>query len=192
MKLSTGDDARPAAVEGRRTATRHRYLMCPPTHFDVVYSINPWMDPSQPVDPALALQQWQRIHDVFVDLGHTVELIPPVPGLPDMVFAANGATVVDGHAMVARFRYDERAAESAAYLDWFAAQGYEATQASWSNEGEGDFLLAGGWLLAGTGFRTDRRAHEESEAFFGRPVVGLTLVDDHYYHLDTASAVSRW
>ena len=107
MKLSTGDDARPAAVEGRRTATRHRYLMCPPTHFDVVYSINPWMDPSQPVDPALALQQWQRIHDVFVDLGHTVELIPPVPGLPDMVFAANGATVVDGHAMVARFRGDE-------------------------------------------------------------------------------------
>jgi N-dimethylarginine dimethylaminohydrolase/methylmalonyl-CoA mutase cobalamin-binding subunit len=163
--------------------------MCPPTHFDVVYSINPWMDPSQPVDPGQALLQWQRIHDVFVELGHTVELIPPVPGLPDMVFAANGATVVDGRAMVARFRYDERTAESAAYLDWFAARGYQVRQAAWTNEGEGDFLMAGGLLLAGTGFRTDRRAHAESEEFLGRPVIGLTLVNDNFYHLDTALAV---
>ena len=28
---------------------RH-YLMCPPTYFDVSYSINPWMDPSRGVD----------------------------------------------------------------------------------------------------------------------------------------------
>jgi N-dimethylarginine dimethylaminohydrolase/methylmalonyl-CoA mutase cobalamin-binding subunit len=197
MKLSTGGHAglaitelNPAAsVAGRRTATAHRYLMCPPTHFDVVYSINPWMDPGKPVDPRLALLQWQRIRDTFVELGHTVELIPPVPGLPDMVFAANGATVMDRRALVARFRYHERAAESAAYLDWFAERGYLARQAEWTNEGEGDFLVVGDWLLAGTGFRTDRRSHTESEEFFGRQVIGLTLVDDHYYHLDTALAV---
>jgi N-dimethylarginine dimethylaminohydrolase/methylmalonyl-CoA mutase cobalamin-binding subunit len=197
MKLSAGGDARLAVAApnpevspaASRTATRHRYLMCPPTYFDVVYSINPWMDPGHPVDPRLALRQWQRLRDVFVELGHAVELIPPVPGLPDMVFAANGATVMDGRALVARFRYDERAAESAAYLDWFAARGYQGRQAEWTNEGEGDFLVAGGWLLAGSGFRTDRRSHVESGEFFGRPVIGLTLVDDHYYHLDTALAV---
>ncbi len=197
MKLSAGGDARLAVTEPnpevsaaiRRTATKHRYLMCPPTYFDVVYSINPWMDPSKPVDARLAFLQWQRIRDVFVELGHAVELIPPVPGLPDMVFAANGATVMDGRALVARFRYDERTAESAAYLDWFAARGYQARQAAWTNEGEGDFLVAGGWLLAGSGFRTDPRSHAESEEFFGRPVIGLTLVDDNYYHLDTALAV---
>jgi N-dimethylarginine dimethylaminohydrolase/methylmalonyl-CoA mutase cobalamin-binding subunit len=197
MKLSTSGDARLAVAEpnpevgaaSSRAATKRRYLMCRPTNFDVVYSINPWMDPSKPVDPQLALLQWQRIHDVFVELGHTVELIPPLAGLPDMVFAANGATVVDGRALVARFRYAERAAESPAYLDWFAARGYEARQAAWTNEGAGDFLMAGGRLLAGTGFRTDRRAHSESEEFFGRPVIGLTLVNDDYYHLDTALAV---
>jgi N-dimethylarginine dimethylaminohydrolase/methylmalonyl-CoA mutase cobalamin-binding subunit len=197
MKLSTGGtqlaiaelnpEAGPASSS--RVAVKHRYLMCRPAHFDVVYSINPWMDPSIPVDPSLALLQWQRIHDVFVELGHDVELIPPLPGLPDMVFSANGATIVDGRALVARFRYDERAAESAAYLDWFAARGIEARQATWTNEGEGDFLLAGGWLLAGTGFRTDRAAHAESEEFFGRPVIGLTLVNGNFYHLDTALAV---
>jgi N-dimethylarginine dimethylaminohydrolase/methylmalonyl-CoA mutase cobalamin-binding subunit len=174
---------------GARTATRQHFLMCSPTYFDVVYSINPWMDPGKPVDARLALLQWQRIHDVFVDLGHTVELIPPVPGLPDMVFAANGATVVDGRALVARFRYDQRDAESAPYLDWFAARGYPAKQAEWTNEGEGDFLTVGGMVLAGTGFRSDIRSHAEGEEYLGRPVIGLTLVNDDYYHLDTALAV---
>jgi N-dimethylarginine dimethylaminohydrolase/methylmalonyl-CoA mutase cobalamin-binding subunit len=163
--------------------------MCPPIHFDVVYSINPWMDPSKPVDPQLAMLQWQQIHDLYVGLGHTVDIIEPLPGLPDMVFAANGATVRGGRVLVARFRYDERAAEAPAYLGWFASHGFEARQAAWTNEGQGDFLAAGDWLLAGSGFRTDRRSHAEAEEYFGCPVVSLTLVSDSYYHLDTALSV---
>jgi N-dimethylarginine dimethylaminohydrolase len=163
--------------------------MCPPTFFDVVYSINPWMDPGKPVDARLAMVQWQRIREVYLELGHEVELIPPVPGLPDMVFAANGATVLDGRVLVARFRYDERTAEAGAHLDWFGAHGFDVRQAAWINEGEGDHLVAGDLLLAATGFRTDRRSHAESEEFFGRPVISLELVDDNYYHLDTALAV---
>jgi len=172
-----------------RTATGRRYLMCPPTHFDVVYSINPWMDPGTPVDQRLAVLQWQRIHDLFVELGHRVELVEPLPGLPDMVFAANGATVVDGRVLVARFRHEERAGEASAYLDWFGARGFDVRQAECVNEGQGDFLAVGDLLLAGTGFRSERGSHAESGMFFGRPVVGLTLVQDDYYHLDTALAV---
>lgn len=73
-----------------------RYLMCPPSHFDVTYSINPWMNPTKPVDAELAMAQWERLRATYLSLGHTVEVIEPVAGLPDMVFAANGATVVDG------------------------------------------------------------------------------------------------
>jgi N-dimethylarginine dimethylaminohydrolase/methylmalonyl-CoA mutase cobalamin-binding subunit len=163
--------------------------MCPPTEFDVVYSINPWMDPSKPVDTKLAFLQWQRIHDIFVELGHQVDTVEPLPGLPDMVFAANGAVVRDGRALVARFTYEERAAEAQAYLDWFTARGFQTRQATWTNEGQGDILQVGGWLLAGSGFRTDRRSHAETEEYFGCPVVSLTLVDGSYYHLDTALAV---
>jgi N-dimethylarginine dimethylaminohydrolase len=166
-----------------------RYLMCPPTYFDVTYSINPWMDPSKPVDPRLAALQWQRIHDLYVELGHTVEVLDPLPGLPDMVFAANGATVRGHQVLVSRFRYDERAAEVPAYLDWFPRNGFETRQAAWANEGQGDFLAANGWLLAASGFRTDRRSHAEAEEFFGCPVISLTLVNDSYYHLDTALSV---
>jgi N-dimethylarginine dimethylaminohydrolase len=178
------------AVASERTARARRYLMCPPTHFCVDYSINPWMDPSEPVDSARAALQWERLRDVYLELGHSVELIEPLSHLPDMVFSANGATVIDGRVLVARFRHAERRDESAAYVDWFHARGYsDVRMAQFVGEGEGDYLAAGRWLLAGTGFRTDRRSHAEAQEFFGRPVVGLTLVDPRYYHLDTALTV---
>ncbi|WP_328325455.1 amidinotransferase [Kribbella sp. NBC_00382] len=169
-----------------RQATARHYLMCPPTHFDVTYSINPWMDPGKPTDQSIAMDQWQRIHDQLLALGHTVDVVPPLDGLPDMVFAANGATVYGDRALVARFRFPERDAESAGYLDWFAAKGLKVRQATLENEGEGDYLAVGPWILAGNGFRTDRRSHVETEEYFGRPVIGLTLVNDKFYHLDTA------
>ncbi|OON71335.1 amidinotransferase [Streptomyces tsukubensis] len=161
--------------------------MCRPTYFDVTYSINVWMDPSRPTSARTGQEQWKGLHDTFSTLGHRVELIEPVPGLPDMVFSANGATVVDGRALVARFRDRQRADESAAYLDWFRAAGWsEVCQAEYVNEGEGDFLFTGTEILAGTGFRSDQRAHDEVRDFFGRPVVSLRLVDPRFYHLDTA------
>ncbi|MQS17696.1 amidinotransferase [Streptomyces kaniharaensis] len=173
-----------------RTARPRRYLMCRPTHFTVDYAINPWMDPAQPTDTALAVRQWERLYRLYRRLGHTVELIDPVPGLPDMVYAANGATVLDGRALVATFRYPERTAESAAYQAWFRARGYrEVRRAGHVNEGEGDHLVAGRRVLAGTGFRTSRAAHAEAGELFGVPVVTLTLVDPRFYHLDTALAV---
>ncbi|OLZ65233.1 amidinotransferase [Streptomyces amritsarensis] len=173
-----------------RTARPRHYLMCRPHYFDVRYSINPWMDPTKPTVTETSLSQWKRLHDLFVELGHRIDLVEPVPDLPDMVFAANGATVLDGRVLVARFRHAYRAGESPAYLDWFARQGWgEVRQAEYVNEGEGDFLLAGDTLLAGSGFRSDPRAQQEAQEFFGRQVLGLTLVDPRFYHLDTALAV---
>ncbi|MDH6486623.1 dimethylargininase [Streptomyces sp. SAI-127] len=167
-----------------------RYLMCRPTHFTVNYSINPWMDPVVPTSTETGLAQWKQLHDLLVELGHDVELMPPDPGLPDMVFAANGAVVVDGKVLVARFRHAQRTGESAAYAQWFRAHGWtEIQQATRINEGEGDFLLAGELLLAGSGFRSETAAWAEAAEFLGRPVLGLTLVDPRFYHLDTALAV---
>jgi len=166
-----------------------RYLMCRPTHFTVEYQINPWMDPAVPVDTDLAIRQWTGLADTYRKLGHTVEFIDPVPGLPDMVFAANGATVVDGTVLGAAFRYPERVAEGPAYLDWFARNGFDTHEPKHVNEGEGDLLLAGPYLLAGTGLRTDLDAHAEAQELFGRPTITLRLVDPRYYHLDTALTV---
>jgi N-dimethylarginine dimethylaminohydrolase len=173
-----------------RVATNRRYLMCEPRYFAVHYSINPWMDPSVPVDTALAVRQWRELADAYRALGHDVAEIEPVEDLPDMVFAANGATVAKGRVYGAKFRYPERAAEGPAYLNWFRAAGYAVTHdAQFVNEGEGDLLVAGERLLAGTGFRTDPAAHVEAGKTLQLPVVTLELVDPRYYHLDTALCV---
>ncbi|MGW4697053.1 dimethylargininase [Kitasatospora cineracea] len=169
---------------------RRRYLLCPPEHFAVEYAINPWMDPDRPVDRAAALRQWEALASVLRSLGHRVDLLAPEPGLPDMVFTANGATVVGGRVLVARFRHRERAGESAAHRRWFTAARFRQVRtAAEVNEGEGDLLAAGPRILAATGFRTTAAAHREAERVFGRPVVSLRLTDPRYYHLDTALAV---
>ncbi|MEO3925936.1 dimethylargininase [Micromonosporaceae bacterium B7E4] len=180
------------ATSGRTPAgpaqTRH-YLMCRPTYFTVEYAINPWMDPAAPIDTALALRQWETLRQTYLDLGHTVDEIEPLPGLPDMVFAANGATVLDGRALAVQFRDPQRADEAPAYAGWLDRAGFEVHEAKHVNEGEGDILPVGGLLLAGTGFRTSHAAHAHLQEVFGRPVITLQLVDPRFYHLDTALCV---
>jgi N-dimethylarginine dimethylaminohydrolase len=180
-----------SATQGNieRTAQRRRYLMCRPEHFTVRYRINPWMEPEHPTDTAVAVRQWQTLYDTYVELGHQVELIDPVPGLPDMVYTANGGFVIDGRALGVRFRMPERSGEEQPFLDWFAAHGFEAIEPVEVQEGEGDFLLAGDTILAGHGFRSVGDSHREVGEVFGREVVSLRLVDPRFYHLDTALAV---
>jgi N-dimethylarginine dimethylaminohydrolase len=174
----------------RRFPRRRTYLMCPPEYFAVEYSINPWMHPEQPADASLAMRQWQRLRQAFLRLGHTVRSIDPLPGLPDMVFAANGGTVIDGTALGAWFRYPQRAAEAPAYLSWLVRNGYHAAGPPRAvNEGEGDIVFAERVIFAGHGFRTDPSVAGQVSQLFGLPVISLRLVDPRFYHLDTALCV---
>ncbi|HEY2507127.1 MAG TPA: arginine deiminase family protein [Streptosporangiaceae bacterium] len=148
------------------------------------------MHPGEPVDATLAMHQWHDLRQAFLTLGHTVHTITPVAGLPDMVFAANGATVIDGKVLGAKFRYPQRQREGMAYLDWFRQAGYQVTQEPVAvNEGEGDIVFAGRAILAGHGFRTDPAVAGELTQLFGLPVISLRLVDPRFYHLDTALTV---
>jgi N-dimethylarginine dimethylaminohydrolase len=172
-----------------RTASKRTVLMCRPDFFTVVYRINPWMDPALPTDTDLAVRQWQTLYDTYVGLGFDVRLVDPIDGLPDMVYAANGGFVLDGIAYGASFTHPERQPEGPAYMDWFGANGFDVRVPANINEGEGDFLLVGDVILAGTGFRSASNSHEEMAGIFGRDVITLTLVDPSFYHLDTAIAV---
>jgi N-dimethylarginine dimethylaminohydrolase len=167
--------------------------MCAPEFFTVGYAINPWMDPGITVDVELAVKQWTRLRETLVELGHTVHVLPAQPGLPDMVYAANGAFSVDGVVYGARFRYPQRWAEAGLHKAFYAAQGgWRFVEAGAINEGEGDFAYLpgrlGGLVLAGHGFRTDLAAHAEAQAVLGRAVLSLQLADPRFYHLDVALA----
>jgi len=136
------------------------------------------------------VRQWEHLRRTYLELGHEVDVIEPVPGLPDMVFAANGGLVIEGRALGARFTHAERRAEGPAYRRRLAEMDLEkVTEPVHVNEGEGDFLVVGEFVLAGTGFRTDPGAHTEVQELFGIPVISLQLVDPRFYHLDTALAV---
>ena len=172
-----------------RTAQHRRYLMCRPEHFTVTYTINPWMEPAKPTDTAKALAQWQRLYELYLELGHEVELIDPLPDYPDMVYTANGGFLIDGIAYGPKFRFDERAGEAPAFIQWFRDKGFDVVEPREVNEGEGDFLLVGDTILAGTGFRSTGDSHREVGELVGREVVSLNLVDPRFYHLDTAVAV---
>jgi N-dimethylarginine dimethylaminohydrolase len=178
-----------AAATPATPAAGRRYVMCPPRFFDVAYRINPWMEPGRPVDRRLASRQWEHVRRTLEDLGHAVEVVKPGPGLPDMVFAANGGLVIGDRVFTARMATQERRGEEELYRRWFASGGNRKVRvATFVNEGEGDFVAAGGHLLAGFGFRTDPRAHEEAARWFGLPATSLRLVDPRRYHLDLAVA----
>jgi N-dimethylarginine dimethylaminohydrolase len=166
-----------------------RILMCPPDHFHVNYAINPWMKGNEDqVSQEKAAEQWRALRDLVSRFTEVVE-IAPQQGVPDMVFTANAGTVAGKRAVVSAFAHKERQPEERHFAEWFRQNGFEVGELPESvrYEGAGDSLFdrAGGWLWAGSGFRSDDAAHEFLADFLGVDVLGLTLVDERFYHIDT-------
>jgi N-dimethylarginine dimethylaminohydrolase len=170
------------------------FLACAPEFFGVEYVINPWMQGNEgTVANAAARRQWDELYGLLSNrIGATVELIPPQPGLPDMVFTANGGIVRDGVCVPARMRPLQRQGEEPFFRDWFRARVLRIEELPEGTffEGAGDALFGvhanGAPLLwCGFGFRTDRDIHSVLGTIFGVPTVSLHLIDPRYYHLDT-------
>jgi len=181
-------------------------LMCRPQHFGVVYSINPWMNPrewerDEHTLAAMSHSQWLALHKTLRDLGARIELVPPAPGLPDLVFTANAAVVMDRKALLARFRHPQRRAEEnhlAAAFRGLRARGIIEDIVTLPDdvtlEGAGDcvFDRTRNLFWVGYGPRSDDAAAKVVEDVFGLDVEALELVDPRFYHMDTAlSALPR-
>jgi N-dimethylarginine dimethylaminohydrolase len=121
-----------------------------------------------------------------------------VPGLEDMVFAAN-QVFAGYHEKIGKFivpshmRFASRQREVAHYVEWFRARGYKVIEVDFGDEyleGSGDLI----WhpdrsrIYAGHAFRSTIggiRHLEEAMQRLGIPVVALELIDERFYHLDT-------
>ena len=146
-----------------------RFLMCPPDHFAVSYSINPWMDPKAWAATGAALseqaaRQWADLHELLIANNAQVETVTPAPGLPDLVFTANAAVVLDRKALLARFRHPERQGEEPLFTQAFRAlrargliDEIAEMPAGVALEGAGDCIFdrARGLFWMGCGFRSD-------------------------------------
>jgi len=179
-------------------SARAKILMIDPAHFDVSYRINPWMKPDLWArDPegfrAAARTASDALHRALSRAGCDVIVGAGRPGLPDMVFPANAAIVLDGRALLARFRYPQRQGEEAAFLAMFEAlraQGLLAEVAQFPDgchqEGAGDAIWDANrqWFWAAHGPRSSRESLAHISGFFGQEVVPMELVSDRCYHLD--------
>jgi N-dimethylarginine dimethylaminohydrolase len=173
-------------------------LMTDPVHFEVDYVINPWMRPvawhSDPEGNRTAARAaWAALAGALQQAGAELEILRGAPGLPDMVFPANAAVVLDGRALLSRFMCAERRPEEVCFRTAFhglQARGLLEEVAELPEgvfqEGAGDCIWdAGrGHFWAGHGQRSLRAAIPEVEAFFGQEAVALELVSPRFYHLD--------
>ena len=79
--------------------------MCPPDYFGIEYEINPWMNVRVGSDAEPGRQAMDGpAPDAAEGLGVAVDLIEPVPGLPDLVFTANAGLVFRDLFLSSRFR----------------------------------------------------------------------------------------
>lgn len=172
-------------------AMSKKVLMCRPDFFDIEYEINVWMHQEDQPSGQTAQQQWNLLYGIYTDkLGWDIQLIEPVKGLPDMVFATDCCLMIDDKILLSSFRYPERQPETEHFEKWFRANGYtEMKKSANLFEGGGDNLICGDKILAGHGFRSAAETADELRTFFDREVVSLKIVDPRFYHLDTSLAV---
>jgi N-dimethylarginine dimethylaminohydrolase len=179
--------------------TRPTYMLVDPSHFDVSYVINPWMDPGIWASDRAAYQARAQhgaadLRHALIDAGAAVEVMPGIQGLPDLVFPANAGIVLDRRVLPARFARPERRGEEAPYraaFEGFVRDGLldevGTLPESCFQEGAGDCIWDArrGFFWSGHGQRSLARAADAVRDFFARDVRPLELVSPRFYHLDT-------
>ena len=171
--------------------SRPAFLMCPPDYYEVAYEINPWMSVRKKVDRKKAIRQWTDFYELLTKrLKAKVELLKPVPGLPDLVFTANAGLVRKRLFIRSNFRHRERKGEEPCYEAWFKKKGYllRTVDRPFCFEGEGDALWMGSELYTGFHFRSDVEAHDRVAGYLKTSYFALELCDKRFYHLDTCFA----
>ena len=172
------------------------FLMTDASAFDVRYKINPWMDPRgwTPADAAAARGASKTLRSALENAGARVEVLGAVNGLPDLVFPANAAVVLDDTVLLARFRHPERQGEEAVFRAAFQSLKTRGLVREivdlpdgLVHEGAGDAIWDAdrGHFWCGYGPRSSQGAIRVIRRTFDRPIVALELVSDRFYHLDT-------
>jgi len=163
----------PAYVEGMAT----RFLICPP-----------------PRDGRLAgsgaKRQWDRFVETLLCTSDvTLVEIEPDENCPELMFTANAALVCGKLAIVSRLQYPERHRNRSMLRAALARAGLATTSLPQTSfEGANDTLFdrVRPLCYAGYGWRTERSDTLQLHEVVGCRVLPLQLVDERFFHLDTA------
>lgn len=178
-------------------------VMTEPTSFEVSYVINPWMRPNRwNIDrerqKKRAELRWKHLYNNLIKFGVRIHLVRSVEGLPDLVFPANAAVVLDRKVLLSHFAHPQRQREESVFRSYFRSllhhqviSSIEELPVGVYQEGAGDCLWDGlrNLFWCGYGQRSVLRASCEISRVFQCRVEPLELVDPRFYHLDVAMAV---
>ena len=138
--------------------------MTAPTFFAVEYAINPWMDTSTPVDTHVAMNQWETLRQTYKELGphRRVGRARRRPARHGLRRQRRPAGERQGRRRPVRLPAARRRVRRLRRVD--DSPRLRPAETRHVNEGQGDLLVVGSIVLAGYGFRTERRAHAEIAA----------------------------
>ena len=186
--IGTEPAARARRPERRPTGRTRAHV--PPRALHRRLPHQPVDGPAEPTDTTLAVAQWQALYDTYLDLGYDVQLIDPIEGLPDMVYAANGGFVHRRHRLRRQLHLPRAPARGPRLHGLVPRRRLRRARARGGQRGRGRLPARR---------RHDPRRHRVPQRLptprgarariFGREVVTLRLVNPSFYHLDTAVAV---
>lgn len=130
----------------------------------------------QPVDPALALRQWDGYVAALASVGWQTIEVPPAPDHPDSVFIEDTMVVLGNRVMIAYPGAPERRGETTAAESTIRALGYQVghIEAPGLLDG-GDVLKLGGRLYVGIGGRSNLAACDQLARGLSADVIPIPI-----------------
>ncbi|MGE0713437.1 MAG: dimethylarginine dimethylaminohydrolase family protein [Planctomycetota bacterium] len=165
-------------------------FLCRPTHVELKYSINPWMDTAAPFSRELAVAQWEALVAAYKDVfgRRWVHLCEPQPELTELCFFGDSVFLCEQRALFGAFRHPERAAEQPYVQRYLEGRGFKARSVPKGVvfEGAGETVMWRDKILFGFGKRSDEVVRHFLRQTFKHDTIDLELEQEAFYHLDTA------
>jgi N-dimethylarginine dimethylaminohydrolase len=181
-------------------------------YFDDGQAINPFMDKTVKIDIEKAKQEHQAIVQALKEAGVDVKIVLPPQSCQDGVYTANWALTRGNKAVLSTLPNARKEEEPYAekVLKDLGKTIYKVPD-NIHFSGQGDALPCGDFLFAGTGYRTQKEAHQFLADTLGYHVVSLQTVpkkglfglgkpvinkdsgwpDSFFYDIDLALAILR-
>lgn len=187
-----------------------KVLMSGADYFDDSQAINPFMNKNVAVDREKAQAEHDLIQDSLRSAGVEVVLTAPPLDCQDGVYTANWALVRGDKAVMSTLPNARKGEEAYAeeLLQKLGKKTYRVPNGVHFS-GQGDALPCGDFLFAGTGYRTERPAHDFVADTLGYTVISLQTIpkrnwlgrpvinkdsgwpDSFFYDIDLALSILR-
>jgi N-dimethylarginine dimethylaminohydrolase len=171
-----------------------KVLMSSAMYFDDGQAINPFMNKNVVIDREKAQAEHDHIRQALAEGGVQVVTVPAPQDCQDGVYTANWALVRGDTAIMSTLPnarkgeepYAEQVLRDLGFKTIKVPEGIHFS-------GQGDALPCGNLLFAGTGYRTERKAHDFVSSMLGYEVISLqTVPKRNWLHRPIKNKDSGW